>query len=227
MLSFVLSTFVAVKKLDVSISSLKPIKNYFIHSFIFGVTKTLPYFADKILIFPIFDAMTVGYYQFGAQFASVTSIIPIILYSYLLPKESAGKDKNLHKTKRLGFIASFAATAILFLLIPYIISNYFPSFSPATDAARIVLIAGIPMSLNAIYNSGFMSLGRSYPVVIGAILFVSLQFLLILIFGFYFGLVGLSGATVIATSCQCAFLYYYKSSMSLDKIPHDGYRRKP
>ena len=152
--------FRALKQLDFSISSIVPIKNYFFHSYMIGIAKVLPYFADKLIIFPLFDALTVGYYQFGAQIASFSSLVPFILFGYLLPRLSQGVTKGLQNTKRLGIAFSIGMTTILFLLMPYLVDSFYPKFQPATTATQIIILSGVPLSISAIYNSGFMAIGR-------------------------------------------------------------------
>ena len=206
-LVFCSNYFRTVKNLDFSISSIIQIKKFFFHSYMISIAKTLPLFADKIIILPLFDVLTVGYYQFGAQISSISTIIPIVLYSYLLPKEAEGKNRNLQNTKKLGVASSVGITSILFFSIPYIIPLFFPRFEPAIISAQIIILSGVPFSLSAIYNSSFMANGRSLPVVIGTVIFLSSQFLLIIILGNFYSLTGLSSATVIAATLQCIFLY--------------------
>jgi O-antigen/teichoic acid export membrane protein len=212
---FAISNFVlcsrylkAVKQLDFSISSIASIKNYFLHSYMIGIAKVLPYFADKLLILPLFDVVTVGYYQFGAQIASFSSLVPFILFGYLLPRQSQGVTHELHNTKRLGIVFSIGLTIILFLLMPFIVNTFFPKFQPATTATQIIILSGVPLSFSAIYNSGFLAIGRSLPVVIGTMMFLISQFLLIYFLGNIYSLVGLSFATVTASTLQCGFMYY-------------------
>ena len=203
------STYFRVfKKLDFSVSSITTIRRYFFDSYLISISKTVPLFADKIVILPLFDLLTVGYYQFGAQISSIGSVIPLIMYNYLLPRQSTGNSKNLKHTKYLGISCSIGLTLLLFALIPFIVPVYFPRFEPAIIPAQIIIFSGIPISLSAIYNSNLMASGHSRPVVYGAAIFLIVQFLLISTLGNIYSLIGLSWATVISAVLQTAFLYY-------------------
>jgi O-antigen/teichoic acid export membrane protein len=212
-----------IKKFTLTFFTVVKIKSYFIHAYILGIAKALPYFIDKVIIMPLFGASTVGYYQLGIQISMVTYIIPVVLYSYLLPKQAAGNE-DLTKVKWLGLFASIFLTLLLFFTLPYIVVNYFPNFEEGVTAARITVFSSIPISISSIYNSNFMAKGKSRPVVIGIGIFVSIQFFLIIYLGNIFYLSGISLATVIASSAQC--LYLYRRGSLDPKLTDDGYGRK-
>jgi O-antigen/teichoic acid export membrane protein len=212
-----------IRKFTLTFFTVVKIKSYFIHAYILGIAKALPYFIDKVIIMPLFGASTVGYYQLGIQISMVTYIIPVVLYSYLLPKQAAGNE-DLTKVKWLGLSASIFLTLVLFFTLPYIVVNYFPNFEAGVKAAQITVFSSIPISISSIYNSNFMAKGKGRPVVIGIGIFVSIQFFLIIYLGNIFYLSGISLATVIASSAQC--LYLYRKGSLDSKLTDDGYGRK-
>jgi O-antigen/teichoic acid export membrane protein len=195
-----------IRKFTLTFFTVVNIKSYFIHAYLLGIAKALPYFIDKVIIMPLYGASTIGYYQLGIQISMVTYIIPVVLYSYLLPKQAAGNE-DLTRVKWLGIFASIFLTLLLFFTLPYIVVNYFPNFDAGVAAAQITVFSSIPFSISSIYNSNFMAKGESRPVVIGIGVFVSIQFFLIIYLGNIFYLNGLSLATVIASSVQCFYLY--------------------
>lgn len=195
------------KQIRISISTLIPIKNYFFHSYILGVSKVLPYFFDKLLILPLFGFATVGLYQFGVQVLSIISILSIIFYGYLLPKESKNSNKNSLKIfSKMGLITSTFLTILLIISLPTIILSFFPHFSSAIVPSQIILLSGIPLTLSSIYNSIYMARGHSVNVVIGTIIFISFQSIGIIILGNIYGLIGLSISTTFASIIQCGYL---------------------
>jgi O-antigen/teichoic acid export membrane protein len=206
---FVLSTryFESLRTIKFRLYTIGRMRKLFVHSYLLGISKTLPYFVDKLIILPLFGAAIVGYYQLGAQISMITAIIPFVLYSYLLPKESGGTNFMNSHTKQLGIYASVASTIVLFITIPGIIYEFFPNFEEAITPSRIIVFSTLPLSLVAIYNSRFMGSGKSNPVVAGTAIFVSCQISLIYIFGSLYSLEGLSMATVIASILQCCYLY--------------------
>ena len=213
-LSYFLTSYEIFKRLGsikISISTLIPIKNYFFHSYILGVSKTLPYFFDKLLILPLFGLSIVGYYQFGVQILAIVSIFPIIFYGYLLPRESQKRDTiSFDKYARIGLISSSLLSFLLILCIPFLIDLLFPKFLLATFSAQIILLAGIPLTMSSIYNSIFMSRDLSWNVVIGSIIFIGIQSLGIVTLGSIYGLIGLSISTTVAATLQCIYLMIIK-----------------
>jgi len=198
--------FVALPKIDFSISTIRPIKKYFLHSYMLGIAKTIPYFSDKIIIPPLFGLTLLGYYQFGIQILTATAIIPIILYNYLLPKVAKGGTHDLSRTIWLGVFSAFALSAILFVLMPSIVMNLFPTFKDAILSSQILLFASVPLTVVAIITSILMGQEKSHHVAIGALLFLGTQFTLIVVLGEAFGLIGLSVSMVVASVLQCLYL---------------------
>jgi O-antigen/teichoic acid export membrane protein len=198
-----------IRNIQISISTFRPIARYFLHSFILGVSKVLPYFFDKLLILPLFGLAMVGYYQFGVQILSVVSMLPVIFYGYILPRESRNSNINSKDTfLKFGMVSSILLTVLLFLSLPFLIETLFPRFSSATLSAQLILFAGIPLTISSIFNSVMMARGDSRHVVLGAIIFVGFQSIGIVLLGNMIGLIGLSISTTVASILQCTYLYF-------------------
>lgn len=196
-----------LKHIKVSISTIKPIKKYFFHSYVLGISKLLPYFWDKIIILPFFGLAMVGYYQFGVQMLTIVSILSFILYGYILPQEAKKKNAStLKKFTLFGFLLATALVAFLIVSVPYAIVMLFPNFVNAIGSVQLILLAGIPLTITAIYNSVHMAHGASRYAVIGTIIYLGCQTTGIIILGNLWGLVGLSITTTLAASVQCIYL---------------------
>jgi O-antigen/teichoic acid export membrane protein len=206
--------FRRLKNIRISISTIIPIKNYFFHSYILGISKVLPYFFDKLLILPLFGLSIVGYYQFGIQVLSIISIFPVIFYGYLLPRES--KKSNVDSLKiftKFGLVCSSILTVILIVSLPSLIVMLFPKFTLAITSAQIILLAGVPLTISSIYNSVFMAKGLSWNVVVGTLIFIGVQSVGIIILGNIYGLAGLSIATTVAAVIQCIYLVVINNTL--------------
>ncbi|MGH9987812.1 MAG: lipopolysaccharide biosynthesis protein, partial [Nitrososphaeraceae archaeon] len=181
-------------------------------------SKTFVYSADKLIIMPIFGLTILGQYQFGIQILTALSIIPLILYNYLLPQHAGGKSNNkrLGTIELYGVIVSLILTVILILAMPIIVNTFFSGFSNAIISSQIVVCAAIPLSISAICNSILLSRERSSWVIMGAVIFLISQYILIIILGAAFSLEGLAIATVIASVVQAIFLYLARKR-TLDK----------
>jgi O-antigen/teichoic acid export membrane protein len=208
-LPFCYRYIISLRRIEFSssaMSTLRPIKNFFFHSFALGVFKHLIYFSDKLIIMPLFGAISLGYYQFGIQVLTTLLIIPIILTNYLLPQEAANKNTNGRKVETLGIFLSVMLTILLITLVPAIIVNMFPRFENAILSTQIILTAEIPLTIISIFNSLFMAREQSFHVFVGSGIFLVTQYLSIYILGSLYGLVGLSISTVAASVIQAMYL---------------------
>jgi O-antigen/teichoic acid export membrane protein len=191
----------------VSISTLRPIRYYFVNSYALGVSKVLPYFSDKLIILPLFGPAIVGYYQYGIQMLTITSMIPVIFYSYILPREATNENnKPAKKMEKLGLISSTLVTVLLVVTMPIITSTFFPQFAITLYSTQLILLAAIPLTATAVYNSILMARERTKYVIIGTMIYVLLQAACIVVLGTIYGLIGLSVSTTIASTAQCLFL---------------------
>jgi O-antigen/teichoic acid export membrane protein len=198
--------FISLRKFDLSLSTLTPIKNFFFHSYVLGISKNLVFFSDKLLIMPIFGLGILGSYQFGLQVLTAVSVIPIILYDYLLPQWAGDKKIEGKKIQLTGLLTSLAITVTMIFLIPQIITNLFPSFLNSVLSTQIILLAGIPLTMIAIFNSSLMANEKSYYVIAATGIFLATQYILIVCLGSLYGLVGLSISTVVASTAQATYL---------------------
>lgn len=208
--------FSSLRRFDLKLSCVKSIKSFFFHSYGLGISKTFVYSSDKLIIMPLFGLTILGQYQFGIQILTALSIIPLILYNYLLPQHAGGKSNNkrLGMIELYGVIVSLILTVILILAMPIIVNTFFSGFSNAIFSSQIVVCAAIPLSISAICNSILLSRERSSWVIIGAVIFLISQYTLLIILGAAFSLEGLAIATVIASVIQALFLYLARKRTS-------------
>lgn len=202
--------FASLRKMTLSFTVLNANKKFFLHSYGTGISRTLVHFSDKLIIAPLFGLAILGYYQFGLQILTVISIIPTILYNYLLPQEASGKNNDSHKVKLLGISVSVLITFALIILTPFIVSALFPQFENSILPTQIVLLAGPALTLVSIYSSTLLAKEKSLHVLISAGIFLGVQYGLLVILGNLFGLEGLSIATVIASISQMIYLMLIK-----------------
>lgn len=176
---------------------------FLMHGYSMSMVNVIVLFSDKLVIAPLFGFHALGLYQFGSQVLTFAGILPTIFFNYLLPHKSAGNKTSLHT---FAIAASAIFSAIFIVLIPIIVELIFPKFIESIFAAQIIIIGVIPMTITYLIYSTFLAQGKSSYVLIGSIIFVAVQYPLIYIFGSYFGIVGMSIATVTALSVQCAFI---------------------
>jgi O-antigen/teichoic acid export membrane protein len=202
--------FNSTRKFDLSLSTLRPNKKFIFHSYALGVSKYFMFFSDKLIIMPLFGLGILGYYQFGIQVLLAISVIPVIVYNYLLPEEASGKNRDIRILGIFCIFSSVILTTIMIVLMPMLITKLFPNFEYAILSTQIISLAGIPLSIVALFNSFFMAREKSFYVIIASGIFLITQYSLIYTLGSAYGLVGLSTATVIASIAQTLYLLVMK-----------------
>ena len=112
---------------------------------------------------------------------AILTILPGIVYQYILPRDSSG-DSN-KKLKKLTIIVSIILAGLGLILAPIILPILFPKFTEAIEVIQIVSISVIPSTINLIYISKFLGNELSKIVLIGSGIFLSVQIVSILILG--------------------------------------------
>ncbi len=213
LLGFIISFFafsrIYFKSIPLFSRKFEDIRNNFgtsLHLYSYNLSNAFLLYFDKLLIAPIFGYATLGYYQLGFQFLMFFSMIPVSFYQYLIPEEASGKKKN--KLRLYGIGLSIILTVFLFLLSPYIINTFFPNYVGSLNSMKILSIGIIPMMVIGTLNSRFLSLHRTIYVVIGSVVYQTLQIILMLYLGSRLEIVGISMAVVLALTGQSLVLFY-------------------
>jgi len=186
---------------------LRLIKSHFgfmMNSYVLDLSRTLSGSTDKLLISPMFGFAILGHYQLGIQFLSILSIIPSIVYQFILPEDSSGNSN--HRLKKYTIIFSTILAFLGITLSPFILPALFPKFTDAIEVVQIVSLSIIPATINLIYISKFLGKGLSRIVLIGSGVFLSIQIASIFVLGQIYGVNGVATALLIATSTEAIFL---------------------
>jgi O-antigen/teichoic acid export membrane protein len=198
--------FFTLRRMTLSFNVLRSNKKFFLHSYGTGISRTLVHFSDKLIIVPIFGLAIVGYYQFGLQMLTLVSIVPTIMYNYLLPQEASGRANSPHIVKVLGVTVSIIISIVLIILTPFLVQTLFPQFRSSILATQIVLLAGPLLTLSSIQSTTLLARNQSRDVLISAGAFLGVQYSLLALLGSLFELPGLSVATVAAAAGQAVYL---------------------
>lgn len=177
---------------------------FIMHSYAMEVTRSIDTTSDKILIAPLFGFSILGVYQLSVQFLMLLSVIPTIIYHYMLPNEAGGiKNRTL---ERFGIIFSMVIAIISIISVPTVINTMFPTFRDAILPSQIMLAGIIPMTISSILNSKFLGNKNSAPVFVAALIFLATQYLSIYFLGNAYGILGLAFAMLLALSIESTFL---------------------
>jgi O-antigen/teichoic acid export membrane protein len=158
---------------------------------------------DKILIGGFFGMAMLGLYQLAYQIFVALSVLPMVLFSYLLPEKSAGAKTK--EVETLGILASLALAVSTVVLSPIIVPWVFPSFTESVPLIQIMSLGVIPFTISAMKMSGLYARERPGSVFLSYVAALAVGVAGILVLGSHFGTIGLATSmlllqTTLATS---------------------------
>lgn len=165
-------------------------RNFALHSYGTNLIRNFTLYLDKLIIAPLFGYYLLGLYQLAFQFFMFLNIIPLSLYSYLLPEEASGKDKRT--VKLLGLLVSVVAAVAAFVGLPYVIERFFFAFVDSIPIVRIMGLAIIPATIIAILNATLLGRGCSKTVFTAGLAYIVSLVIGIAVLGQALGAVGLA-----------------------------------
>jgi len=205
------------KNIKIDFSSLSNKKGFIINNYFTTLSGTFHGHIDKIIIMPIIGASVLGNYSLSLQIISMMTIGTSILFKYILPQEASGND--VKKMKKLLVFSSIIMTFIGFFIVPIILPIVFPKYLDAIDAIRIMSLGLIPMSIVKIYTSKFLALEKSRFILIGLVISLSILIPTMILFGTWYGIMGVATSFVLATIIQS--VYFFIMSKKWDKKDHN------
>jgi len=194
----------AIPKFTLQFSEVKQKRNFALHSYSTNLVRNFTMYLDKLLIVPLFGYYLLGLYQLAFQFFMFLSIIPLSLYSYLLPEESSGQNRRTIKI--LGLLLSVAAAVAAFVTFPYIIERFFTNFVDSIPIVRIMSLALIPATVVSILNATLLGQGRSRTVFTAGIAYIISLIIGLIILGQILGSIGLAITLLTAQTIQATYL---------------------
>ena len=192
------------KGAKIDFSQIKPKVGFMMNNYGRDLSKILSRSLDKLIILPLLSATILGNYQLAFQVLIVLTLIPTIVYQYVLPRQASGIQNK--KIKGLAVVASIVISFIVLFAAPIIIPTIFPKYENVLDIIQIMSFAVIPMSITLMYTSKFLALEKSRHVLISAAIFLLVQIFGIIILGDKYGAVGLGVATLLAAISEASYL---------------------
>ena len=194
----------SMKNDKIDFSLVRPRIGFIINSYALDLSRTFSGYTDKLIVAPLFGFAILGNYQLGIQVLAVLTILPGIVYQYILPRDSSG-DSN-KKLKKLTITISIILAGLGFILAPIVLPILFPKFIESIEVIQIVSISVIPSTINLMYISKFLGNELSKIVLIGSGIFLSVQIVSIFLLGELFGVNGVAAALVLGSSAEAIFL---------------------
>ncbi len=210
---YLIRIYKGFRETKIDFALLKPRRNFMINSYILNLSGTFTGSIDKLIILPLVGFVLLGNYHLGIQFISLLSIIPAIVYKYVLPRDAGGLSNK--KLKQATVILSIGLTVIGIILSPIIIPIMFPEYKEAIEIIQIMSISVIPSTINLMYVSKFLATEKNRIVLISSGIHIAILILFILVLGEIYGINGIAFALVLAISIES--IYYYIISKILWK----------
>jgi O-antigen/teichoic acid export membrane protein len=202
---YVIRIYHGFKESRINFSLLKERRKFMLNSYLVNLLSTLSGTVDKIIILPLVGFEILGNYQLGIQFISVLTILPSIIYKYILPQDSRGIQNR--KLKQYTVLMSIGLAISGIIISPIIIPALFPKYDESIRVIQIMSVSVIPTSINLIFASKFYSTERNISILIGTAIYITSLILFIILLGKSFGVNGMATALVIASVIQS--IYYY------------------
>ncbi|MGI0022998.1 MAG: lipopolysaccharide biosynthesis protein [Nitrososphaeraceae archaeon] len=192
------------KESKISISVIKPHFGFMMNSYVLDLSRAFSGQTDKLIVAPMLGFALLGNYQLGVQFLSLLSLLPNIVYQYILPQDASGNPNR--KLKKATILVSVFLAILGISLSPIVLPVLFPEFREAVGVIQIISLAIIPISINFVYISKFLGNGKSKIVLVGSGIYLLIQILSIIILGQLYGITGVSFALVLASASEATYL---------------------
>ena len=189
-------------KIDFSV--LKSRGGFIINSYMLEISRTFNGSIDKLIIAPLLGFAILGNYHLGIQILMILTLIPNTIYGYIATHDASGNPNN--KLKFYTILFSGGLTIIGITLSPVILPILFPKFNEAIGIIQILSLSITPGTINLTYISKFMGNEKPKIVLIGSVLFMSIQIISMFTLGKIYGVNGIAMAFVLAISSEMIYL---------------------
>jgi O-antigen/teichoic acid export membrane protein len=189
--------------MKINFSLIKPRTGFIVNNYFMSILAIASGQVDKIIVAPILGFSILGNYNLAYQALAVMLILPTVFYKYLLPQDSSGVSNK--KPKIIVIVFSIFITILGIFVAPVLINEFFPKFSEAVDAIRIMSIVVIPTTISLILESEFLGNEKSRIILIGTILVLSSLIIGIIVLGSLMGIEGIAYSLVLANIGKVSF----------------------
>jgi len=166
---------------------------------------------DKILIGGVFGMVTLGLYQLAYQIFAAMSVLPGILFSYLLPEKSSGAKTK--EVEVLGILASTVLAILVIVLSPWVIPWVFPNFAGSVELIQIMSLGVIPSTIAMAKMSELYALERPGSVLLSYLAALITGVVGISTLGMWLGAIGLAMSVVLLHSVLAVTLFLLGKKM--------------
>jgi len=183
---------------------LKPRKNFIINNYFMRLSAGSGGQIDKLILAPLLGFSLLGNYSLAVQIFSILIIFSTIVFKYLLPQDASGiSNRNL---KKITIIVAIGISILGILVLPKLITLFFPKFIEAVDAIAIMSVAVVPEAIVVLYTSKMLGKKNSKFVLTSKLLALSILVIGFILLGPILGIIGLAIIFVVTATFQACFL---------------------
>lgn len=204
-LPFSILMYRVFRKTKIDFSLVKSRFGFIINSYALDISRIFSGSIDRLIVAPLFGYSLLGNYQLGLQLFSALSILPIVVYQYILPHDASGNPNK--KLKRVTIIISVIFAALSITLSPFVIPALFPKFTEAVSVIQIISVAIIPYTIIQMYVSQFLGNTNSRVVLSASIVYLIVQITTIIPLGKIVGIGGIAISFVLAQTAELVYLF--------------------
>ena len=200
-------------KFKIDFSQLKNHKKFISSNYFIMLTNIVTTQVDKLLIVPILGFTVLGNYSLAIQVITVMSILPSVVFKYILPQSSRGvQDKKL---RRDTILVSFLLAGIGVFVLPTIIPIFFEKFTEVVVIIQIMSFSIIPITINTFYFSKFLASENAKIPLFGGIISSIILVTGMIILGSVYGVTGIAITHVLTYSSLCLFSYVMNKRLKI------------
>ena len=196
--------YISLKTKNYNFKFLKEKSGFIANNYSLDLTKSIKGQIDKLMIAPMLGFRILGNYYLGLQVVSMLSILPGVIFTYMLPQDASGKSTT--KLRVFTILGSVILAMLGIFLAPILIPMVFPEYKESLSLIPILSISVIPATISSMYTSKFIGNEKSSYVLIGYIISIITLVSGILILVEIFEIMGLAIAYVLSISVQAIFL---------------------
>jgi len=204
-LPYVFRIYLGFKETQIKKTIIKTHLRFSLNNYATDLSKAFSGNIDKLIIGPLLGFSLLGNYAVGIQVLMLLTLLPSIIFTYILPNEAAGNPSK--KMKKIAIIISVIIGISGSIFVPMVLPIFLPKYIHAIDIIRIISFAVIPNTITLMYRSKFLSNNNSFPLMIGGIIYVIIQVIGILSLGSIMGINGIAISLLLAAVAQAVFLF--------------------
>lgn len=189
----------------IDFSSIKKHRNFVSSNYLLMMTNIFTVQVDKLLIVPILGLTVLGNYALAEQIILILTVIPSILFKYVLPQSASGS--NIQKLQKITILFSILITALSITILPIILPIFFDTYTDVIILIQIMSLSIIPITINVFYLSKILASENGKILLIGGILASVIMVTGMVGLGTIFGTIGIAITNVLCYSCYCLFNY--------------------